>query len=638
MATVSKNKGIWYTVGVADPPDPNGPHKRQHRRLEGAFTDISLGSLYVYSDDGGQTWTKIPFPSPTTWYLNCIDAYQTSRWVLSWPSQFPVAQNLYLFYSTDNGFHWVSKDTGFEAGTDGDCLLEAVGMAEAVIWATSTGNLYYTDDAGDTWTEISHPSPLIYGTHWATLNKGWVIGYRDDYGAHVIYYTENGGSSWAIQWDSSVDDTPSWLMFQFQKIKGRGDIVYAITHTQYDTMRILCTLDGGENWSSVHTTTLEAEYGTYHTSHDWALLQLPQGSDATQARIMTRMFNGAEDHYWYIISTDDAGATWSESKVIAQDQIVSITWFTACRQQMWVSTVAARAFPPGEVSGTSYTEIWWSGFDWRPADRKFNLMYTDVDYDYYEKLILGEVLPNAVLPITNDVLEETVGYQCYGYIFCGRNGSDFTDYNYQSHRYSWDTNSWSETAYAEPGPLVWKTTGFTVWDSQAFRIGGQNVYGDLVSGIHKYRYSYADWRTYATGTDNIAECYHFSTSTTACFYGGGFTQTTHTDPDLLVSDAHYQFAVLGLGLIVTRTSKPADAAGYSAACAVDGTGYVASGHDELAAVTKLYSYNPSTHVWTALTDPTASSSYPSGFGASTSAVMLLQVDDGAYTYEPISDN
>jgi len=234
---------------------------------------------------------------------------------------------------------------------------------------------------------------------------------------------------------------------------------------------------------------------------------------------------------------------------------------------------------------------------------------------------------------------------CYGYVFCGRNDSDTTAFNYRSYRYDWRTDDWSEEVYAEPGPLVWKTTGFSVYQEQTYRVGGQNVYGDLTSGIIKYTYTTTTWESYSAMSSGVAEMYHFSCNYFSSFIGGGFTQTSHTDPVLTVSAAHYQLSVPGLGFIVARTDKPADEAGYSAACGTEGAthrasydrGYVTGGHDDAAAITTHYAYDPVTHVWTAKSSPPSTASYPTGFDLIILGWMGFQADGSIYAYKPRTD-
>lgn len=144
---------------------------------------------YIYfSNDGGVTWDAQTSGSLTTEDLRCISFTDENNGLAG-------ADNDVLLISTDGGTTWELTDAVTGSGDD----INAVAGAGDYWWAvTSGGEMFYSRDEGDTWTQRSFSGSGIGEiTDIAFAND--LIGYALHNNASPvgeILVTINGGYSW----------------------------------------------------------------------------------------------------------------------------------------------------------------------------------------------------------------------------------------------------------------------------------------------------------------------------------------------------------------------------------------------------------------------------------------------------------
>jgi photosystem II stability/assembly factor-like uncharacterized protein len=197
----------------------------------------------IYSDNGGETWTKatvgnaiksshteivneflpeeelitspaifraIDMVSPLTGYIvgQFGAVYKTTNGGVSWDSVVTPIGNVYL-YDVD----FVDENTGWVVGAAGNC------------WKTTDGGVNWSRQAIGLTSSINSIS-MVSATH------GW-------FGSGSLYYTTNGGTTWGSQ------------------TTGMG-IVYAVSAVDVNTAYIVSdintvgkTTNGGINWTTL---------------------------------------------------------------------------------------------------------------------------------------------------------------------------------------------------------------------------------------------------------------------------------------------------------------------------------------------------------------------------------------------------
>lgn len=122
------------------------------------------------SRDGGQAWADVTDSQEKIRYgfglaLDPEDPEQA--WVIPASSddcRVALDQSLAVFHTQDGGQNWQSYREGLPQGTCFDIVLRhsLLLYGHLMVFGTTTGNLYYSRDKGQSWKAINHHLPSIY--------------------------------------------------------------------------------------------------------------------------------------------------------------------------------------------------------------------------------------------------------------------------------------------------------------------------------------------------------------------------------------------------------------------------------------------------------------------------------------------
>jgi photosystem II stability/assembly factor-like uncharacterized protein len=186
----------WTTVNVGSTNGEYGMHSGglfalDHRHIWCCTDQANI----FFSDDAGVSWTDQGAPgTQELYYVHFVDANYG----------FCVGDARTTLYTNDGGDHWTAT-----AGTCGDGaadVLTSVATLDSLrCWvgnssAAGPGELWYTTDAGVTWTQRTLPiaATSIGDVMFIDDYCGYVTGIYNDGASDypVIYRTFNGGMDW----------------------------------------------------------------------------------------------------------------------------------------------------------------------------------------------------------------------------------------------------------------------------------------------------------------------------------------------------------------------------------------------------------------------------------------------------------
>ena len=205
------------------------------------FTE-NAESLIIYTDNGGQTWSKqssgvFDKPLRNVYFHSALEG-----WCLG--------ESGALIHTTDGGKSWHSIETGTENN------LHDIFIGKVTGWIVGDwGTLLKTTDGGKTFIEIDTSvfgGKSLKGVHFADENHGWIITYNTPTSTTstgdsqtpkripgYIYRTTDGGETWEVQF------TTETALFNLHFIdKETGWVVG-------DRRSVFATTDGGKTWGFV---------------------------------------------------------------------------------------------------------------------------------------------------------------------------------------------------------------------------------------------------------------------------------------------------------------------------------------------------------------------------------------------------
>lgn len=234
--------GSTWVAGATDPFAAAENIMGQHcfdidanttRHLVGrGTTDVGNPAEIAYTDDGGATWTNVDLPTPNGQFIignHAIYGIGKRVWV--------VTNAGYIVYSGDGGETWEAQESAvIQAGIYYSVYFEDIftGMATAAAdvvavttdggqtWSAATatggggdllvngysglfwyvgtddGDLYRSDDLGDTWTQITgftgSGTGAIKSMDWSNKYQGYLV--QNIAGVGYVLETFDGGASW----------------------------------------------------------------------------------------------------------------------------------------------------------------------------------------------------------------------------------------------------------------------------------------------------------------------------------------------------------------------------------------------------------------------------------------------------------
>ena len=141
----------------------------------------------------------------------------------------------------DGGHSWLPVKT--DAGRNFK-YIEAVDNNNLFAFTANniTGKMYKTTDGGTTWQEVITPAAsTIFYSYFVTASKGWLVMRDNDKQLGKVYYSSNGGNTWALKNNMLI--TP----FLCQKMKFINDSTgFAVGG--FNTYK---TTDSGRVWEPI---------------------------------------------------------------------------------------------------------------------------------------------------------------------------------------------------------------------------------------------------------------------------------------------------------------------------------------------------------------------------------------------------
>ena len=237
------------------------------------YAGVDPGALFV-SRDAGEHWSEVPslteHPTRAKWFpgagglmVHSIACDTTRR------SRLTVALSAAgVFRSEDDGGSWVPKNTGVRADflpdkfpEVGQCVhhLEAHPADANVLYQQNHCGVYRSDDAGDTWVDISAGLPSRFGFPLAVLPQDgdtiFVIPEESDQarmtpdGSFRIYRSRDRGSSWQPL-TTGLPQTDAYInVMRMAMTVDALDPPGVYVGTQGG--QILASRDGGDRWAVI---------------------------------------------------------------------------------------------------------------------------------------------------------------------------------------------------------------------------------------------------------------------------------------------------------------------------------------------------------------------------------------------------
>jgi photosystem II stability/assembly factor-like uncharacterized protein len=114
-----------------------GPYQGANKMTQNLTRTYLFGSRLYHSDDNGYSWQIENTPAVTFNDLFFL------------PSKILAATDKGIFVSYDNGINWISHNAGVTDSANGTRDIAQIGSR---LILTSTSNIYYSDNNGDSWT------------------------------------------------------------------------------------------------------------------------------------------------------------------------------------------------------------------------------------------------------------------------------------------------------------------------------------------------------------------------------------------------------------------------------------------------------------------------------------------------------
>jgi photosystem II stability/assembly factor-like uncharacterized protein len=247
--------------------------KADARAANRVYAGVDPGALFV-SDDGGDSWRELPsltdhetrknwFPGAGGLMVHSM-AFDPSR-----PSRLMVGISAAgAFRSEDDGATWTPKNTGVRADflpdkfpLVGQCVhhMEMHPSKPDVLYQQNHCGVYRSDDAGDTWNDISEGLPSRFGFPIGVLPQDgdtiFVVPEQADTnrttpdGAFRVYRSRDRGQAWQALTDGLPQANAHVNVMRMALTTDSLDTPGVYIGTQGG--QIVASRDGGDHWEII---------------------------------------------------------------------------------------------------------------------------------------------------------------------------------------------------------------------------------------------------------------------------------------------------------------------------------------------------------------------------------------------------
>ena len=223
------------------------------------------GKVFI-TEDLGKTWKKIAQLGNFTGAEAIDFVSEKEGWIRGF---------LEVWHTSDGGINWEEKLSTLTTGVRGQPSGMFPAGSGTLIVSGTAGQVYLTQDAGNTWKIITLKSDAGLKYVWFTdRQNGWVVGYvGGSESRSVLFSTHDGGSSWqeiAIR-DSEVFPQSMCFVDNEAWIAGNRRLKPVTPGVSTEPVLVHST-DGGQHWNLVQIDSSDAFFNAVRFSdkdHGW---------------------------------------------------------------------------------------------------------------------------------------------------------------------------------------------------------------------------------------------------------------------------------------------------------------------------------------------------------------------------------
>lgn len=208
-------------------------------------TDPSNPAEIAYSDDNGTTWVNVDVGSVNGQFA----PHSGSLFALDRNNIWLGTDDGYVYKSEDAGQTWAAQESGVITTSEINGIAfvdENEGM-----FVGNSNIIARTDDGGDTWSAVTAPSAQAGINIWSvepSSDDRWWIGYET---TGELWYTEDDGDNWSQRtFDFSTTPVSIPSIDFVSELHG-----FMVTNTAAPVGTIYQTVDGGYTWQALTTPT-----------------------------------------------------------------------------------------------------------------------------------------------------------------------------------------------------------------------------------------------------------------------------------------------------------------------------------------------------------------------------------------------
>ena len=214
--------------------------------IGGMYTTYNGDGIILKTEDGGQNW-ELNLGGPD----GSIDGIE-AIFFSSLDVGYAAGWNSDILYTEDGGDTWseMSVGTNIWYYTDIEFWDEDNGVISAKLNSGSS-QVWVTDDAGETWTAATGVSIDVIDLTYSSANTLFAVGSSED-----IIKSTDGGSSWTLNHDGSDPDNDPLLGVHFYNAS------FGVAGGMDGKIKI--TTNGGSSWS---TSQIAGNYPSFYAVH-----------------------------------------------------------------------------------------------------------------------------------------------------------------------------------------------------------------------------------------------------------------------------------------------------------------------------------------------------------------------------------